>query len=239
MSDLLDGVIEAHGGMERWQQINKVGGHTTVSGALFQAKGWPRVDEKTSFVVDTRTPITVFQNFLKTGQSGIYEPGRTAIVADDGEVIEALESPERSFKDHTMQTPWSALQLLYFSGYAQWTYMNLPFLLKQPGFDSREVEPWSEEGQIWRRLEVLFPDQVNTHSKMQTFYFDDVGLLRRNDYNNDVLGGSPAANYTDEHITFDGIVYPTKRRVYRRGPDNKPVRDVIGVAIDYNKIELK
>ena len=238
VSDLLATVIDAHGGMERWRRVNKIVGHTMVNGALFQLKGWPRVDEKTQYVVDTRTPQTVFPDFLKAGQSGIYEPARTAIISDNGEVIEELRSPKESFEGHSVQTSWNALQLLYFSGYAQWTYMHLPFLLIKPGFETREVEPWNEGGQVWRRLEVTFPDNVSAHSKMQTFYFDDTGLLRRNDYTADVLGGSPAAHYTSEHKMFDGIVYPTKRRVYRRGPDNLPIRDVASVAIDYNELEL-
>ena len=109
----------------------------------------------------------------------------------------------------------------------------------QPGFQTKEVEPWSEEGQTWRRLEVTFPDSVRSHSKHQTFYFDEVGLLRRNDYTNDLVAqGSRAFSYMSDHRAFDNLIYPTKRRIYRAGDDNLPIRDRVSIAIDYHRLEF-
>ena len=239
MGDLLDFVVAAHGGMDRWQRVRKVTGRSASSGALWAAKGWPKDEVEAQYTVETDQQRTVFSPFIKSGQSGIYEPDRTAIVADNGEVIEELKSPKASFRGHTWESRWSALQLLYFRGYAQWIYMNLPFLLKRPDFDTRELETWSEDGETWRRLEVTFPDSVSAHAKIQTFYFDCAGLLRRNDYVADVAGrGALAAHYTSDHKSFDGIASPTKRRVYSVGPDKLPMRDRLNVGLDYSHIQL-
>ncbi len=78
---------------------------------------------------------------------------------------------------------------------------------------------------------------MHSHSTKQTFYFDASGLLRRHDYSVDVIGGTNSANYAFDHQPFDGLVFPTKRRVYAAGPDNRPIRDRIAVAIDVLSIQ--
>ncbi len=70
------------------------------------------------------------------------------------------------------------------------------------------------------------------------FYFDKEGLLRRQDYNVDVLGGAPSANYASEYKKFSGLVIPTRRRVYRCRPDDQPVFDSVIVAIDFHEIKV-
>jgi hypothetical protein len=69
-------------------------------------------------------------------------------------------------------------------------------------------------------------------TRQQTYYFDDAGLLRRLDYSVDLLGGGPAVHYPSEYREFDGIMVPTRRRVYVRNPDGSPVLDSVSVAID-------
>lgn len=159
-------------------------------------------------------------------------------MADDGQVIEQRESPRQAFKGHTLTTPWDALHLIYFSGYAMWTYLTTPFLFKLPGVQTEEIEPWEEDGEVWRRLKVTFPDGFHTHSREQVFYFDANGLLQRHDYSVDVIGGTTSANYALEPKTFGGIVYPTKRRVYTAGPDNRPLRDRVVLSIDIHSIDV-
>ena len=70
------------------------------------------------------------------------------------------------------------------------------------------------------------------HTRQQTYYFDEAGLLRRLDYAVDILGGGPAVNYPSEYREFDGIMVPTRRRVYVRNPDGSPVRDSVSIAIE-------
>ena len=57
-------------------------------------------------------------------------------------------------------------------------------LLRLPpaGFEVRERGPWLEDRERWRRLVVRFPADVPAHSREQTYYFDEHGLLRRLDY---------------------------------------------------------
>src|SRR3546814_3099699 len=75
--------------------------------------------------------------------------------------------------------PWDLLHLAYFCGYAGWNYLTTPFLFTYPGFETEEIEPWEEEGEIWRRLKVRFSPDIPTHCPEQIFHFDAKGLLRR------------------------------------------------------------
>jgi len=138
-----------------------------------------------------------------------------------------------------IQTPWDAQHLAYFTGYAIWTYLTTPFLFGLPGFIVEEIEPWDEHGEIWRRLKVIFPPDVASHSTEQIFYFDAAGILRRHDYSVEIMGGTSSANYASEPQTFGGLVFPTKRRVYAIGADNRPILERVAVAIDISGIDVE
>ncbi|MGB0094938.1 MAG: hypothetical protein WBP81_20690 [Solirubrobacteraceae bacterium] len=85
---------------------------------------------------------------------------------------------------------------------------------------------------MWRSLLVTYPATIVAHTRPQTYYFDEAGLLRRLDYSVDILGGGPAVHYPSECREFDGIMVPTKRRVCVRNSDGSPVRDSVSIAID-------
>jgi hypothetical protein len=75
-------------------------------------------------------------------------------------------------------------------------------------------------------------------SKELDFYFGDDFLLRRHDYHVDVAGGFPAAQYVHDIVEVDGLRFPTKRRAYLRGPNLKPIRDLLMVSIDLSNFRL-
>jgi hypothetical protein len=101
---------------------------------------------------------------------------------------------------------------------------------------TEETGPWHEDGQTWRSLLVTYPDTIVAHPRQQTYYFDDAGLLRRLDYSVDILGGGPAVHYPSEYCEFDGIMVPTRRRVYVRNPDGSPACGSISIAIDFTNV---
>ena len=82
------------------------------------------------------------------------------------------------------------------------------------------------------RTEGALSQPVCSHCEEQDFYFGGDFLLRRHDYQVDVAGSFPAAQYVDEMVEVQGLKMPARRRAYVRGPDRKPVRDLLMVAID-------
>ena len=239
MNDLLELAVKAHGGLDRWQQLTEITAHVSISGTLWGRKGHPDALVDTHVTLDPHRQRITYDPFLHEGRRSVFLPDHTVIETQDGRMAAERHNPKAAFAGHTSATPWDELHVAYFSGYAMWNYLTLPFLLTGPDFQSHELEPWQEQGQTWRRLAVTFPDGLATHNRNQTFYFDDTGLLRRHDYNADVFGGAAAANYSDKHRTFGGIVFPTRRRVLPRKPDGTTLPEPVLVSIDLLEVTAR
>lgn len=237
MSDLLDIAVAAHGGSKRWQKLERIKADVSVSGGLLQAKGRGDALTDARLTLDPHRQHVERSPFGAPGRRSVYEPERTLVLTDAGEVVEQREAPREAFAGHGYGTPWDDHHLIYFSGYAMWTYLTTPFLFKLAGFRAEEIEPWQEDGETWRRLKVFFPAQVHSHSTEQTVYFDASGILRRHDYSVDLVGGTKSANYAFNPKSFGGIVYPTERRIYVTGPDNKPLPGRVVLSIQLHDIE--
>jgi hypothetical protein len=162
----------------------------------------------------------------------MFTPERIAVEKLDGTVVAERLAPSDSFAGHQMSTPWDPLHRAYFNGEALWTYLVTPFLLTMDGVRVTETEPWHEGADIWRVLRAHFPGAIETHSLVQDFFFDKDLMLRRHDYNVNIAGGFGAAQLTSDHVIADGISLPTRRRAYVRGPDRRPVLDMLMVSID-------
>jgi hypothetical protein len=145
-----------------------------------------------------------------------FTPRRVAIERTDGDLLESLDDPRASFAHHGRDTPWSTLQLAYFVGTAMWTYLTQPFAMSLPGFATEELERWNDGAANLRRLRVVWPDYLATHSTEQTLYFDEDGLLARHDYEVEIVGGAPSVHLFSDFQTVEGIVFPTKHRIYPR-----------------------
>jgi len=236
MNKLAKQAIDAHGGLERWNCFTTLSAHLIQGGALWAAKGKAGVLADVTVTVGIHEEKASHWPFGSPDRRSRFEPQRVAIEDSDGNVLEELLHPRDSFKGHAAL--WSDLQLAYFAGYAIWTYLNIPFLLAGLGVESEEVEPWQESGETWRRLNVRFPADIATHSTEQTLYLDRQGLLRRQDYTVEIDGTAGAAHYVYDHKEFSGIVFPTKRRVFRRQPDGRPAPEPLIISIDLDRIVL-
>src|SRR5688572_13653780 len=164
MSNLLETSIEAHGGLTRWGQLDSVTARLIQGGALWTLKGQPGVLDDVVVTANLHQERVSHHPFGAPDRRSAFSPERVAIVKDDGTVLEALDQPRASFAGHTLETPWSTLQLAYFVGTAMWTYLTQPFTFAMPGFQTNELEPWEEAGQRWRRLRVVWPSYLATHS---------------------------------------------------------------------------
>lgn len=236
MLDIIEQSITAHGGLERWNRLTQISADFVPDGLALHARGQARfAGSPTRVTADTRRQKVVFSPFLAADQIGTFEPHRTAVESSDGTVLEELIDPRGSF---TPDRPWSAPQLAYFAGYALWTYLTLPFSLVEDGIQLEEIGPWSGDGETWRAVKVTFPASYATHCAEQVLYFDKNGLIRRQDYSVDIAGGGTAAHYLADHQTFDGIIFPTRRRIYPRGPDGTADKSIVLMAADLTGFHL-
>lgn len=238
MTRLKELAIEAHGGLQRWRQFEQVSADLVQGGVLWPLKGQSQTLEHTTVTVGLKTEWASHAPFGANGRRSRFEPGRVALEAENGTVLDELLQPRASFAGHTLETPWTELQLAYFAGCAMWTYLNMPFLLAWPGVETEELEPWHTDRADWRRLAVRIPAEIATHSAVQTLYFDGDGLLKRHDYDVEIAGNTPGAHMIDDYQEVSGIKFPTKRRIFARQPDGTFNADPLVVSIDLSNIRL-
>ncbi len=237
MNELLDLAVKAHGGLDRWNKVAGIEVAASITGAIWFVKGKGDFLKNVIVTAETRTEhLTV--DFPGQNKRAIFRPNRLVIETADGTVIDARDDPERSFEGQQRETPWDNVHVAYFAGEALWTYLNPPFLYTHEGFATEEIPSIQVEGETWRRLKVTFPDNVKSHTRQQISCFGPDGLLRRHDYTVDILGGATGLNYASDYRNVDGIVVPTKRRVYAYEGDYQLVKEPLLVAIDMGKITL-
>ncbi len=127
----------------------------------------------------------------------------------------------------------------YQAKYALWGYLTTPFLYTYSGFEAHEIEPWHEDGERWRVLQVRFPDGYAAHTRTQYSYFGEDGLLRRHLYTVDVLGGAQGANYASDYRVVDGVMLATRRRVVAYDEARQKVLAPVLVSIDLSEIHFE
>jgi hypothetical protein len=237
MNKLLDLAVKAHGGLERWNKVRSVRVAASITGAIWFVKGKGDALKNVVMTAETKKERLI-TDFPDEGRRSIFEPDRIVIEKSDGTLIEARDDPEKSFEGHQRETPWDDIHVAYFCGEALWTYLNTPFLYTHDGFVTEEISPIQVEGETWRRLQVTFPDSVKSHTRQQISCFGPDGLLRRHDYTVDILGGATGLNYASNYRDVDGIVVPTKRRIYAYEGDYQLIKEPLLVAIDMGEISL-
>lgn len=222
---LLDDVLEAHGGLEGWRRATRIRAQLRSGGLLLRTRVPGTRFADFSVTVEVASPRSEAAPFPKPGERGVFDRGEVRIETDGGEAVASREAPRAAFFGRSglrRNLRWDALDSIYFAGYAMWNYLTTPYLLTREGVEVAEGEPWSQDGETWRRLEATFPPRLDTHSPRQTFCFDSRGLLRRHDYVAQVVGGwAHGAHYCADHVESGGLTFPTRRWVRPIGPGNR------------------
>jgi hypothetical protein len=203
-------------------------------------RGWPDVYTDQTVTLDARRQHIAFTPCTGPGPSSVLDvgPERVAIVASDGRVTDERDEPRGSFPlpFDPFTTRWDAIQVAYFTSAAVWNYLTQPFSLSYPGVEAEEIGPWHEDSETWRRLAVTFPPSNANHNREQVFYYGDDFMQRRMDYSPDVTGNPPIAHYTDRYKSFDGFVFPTRRRVFLHDANGIANRDLALITIDVHAV---
>ncbi|KVS39923.1 hypothetical protein [Burkholderia ubonensis] len=237
MSTLLEQAIQAHGGIENWNRFRTVSAELDIGGAVWHLKEQPGLFHGIELVANLWHQHVAIAS-PAGGWRGTFEPDIVAIDTVTGETLETRHAPRDAYRGHTQQTRWDRLHALYFTGYALWTYLTIPFLYAGPGFHTEELPDWHENGETWRRLKVTFPDAIASHSREQVSYFGEDGLLRRHDYTVDVMGGARGANYASGYRNVRGVMVPMSRRVFAYDDAAHKIDELLLVSIDIRSIDF-
>lgn len=226
---LLDQVLEASGGLARWNELNQFTLHLSVGGTLLSHLA--RAGDFKDLISEgsTRTQSLRFIGISGGERSGSFQPNQVTIEDSDGRVLRTWCNPNLVFPDHAGDPIDQELRLVFFCGLSVWNCVAIPFLLSRPDVHLEELTPWHENDQLWRRLRAIFPPDIVTYSTEQIFYFDERGLQRRTDHD---LLDAPVAHYSWAHQAFSGIVIPTLRRSLPRQSDGTVIRGLALVDLE-------
>jgi len=207
MNSLLKHAIEAHGGLDRWNQLSSLIASVSVTGAIWQIKGKPDT------LKDIRLELSlhlerVVTHFVGQNRRFFFTRSRVAIEDEQGRTLASRDNPRTMFDGQSFESQWDDLQVAYFNSYALWTYLTIPFLYAHPAFVTEELPPWRQDGEQWRPLRAVFPSTIASHCQQQVSYFGPDGLLRRHEYVVDVMAGARGLNYAYDYREFHGIKIP-------------------------------
>jgi hypothetical protein len=142
MGDLLDRVLEAHGGLVQWNQYRQVQATIVTGGAFWGMKGLVQDPKPRLMRVKLHEEWSSVAPFGALDMLTDFTPDRIAILKTDGTVVAERSNPREAFGGHNQNTPWDPLHRAYINGYALWTYLTTPFLLAMNGVQTAEIEPW-------------------------------------------------------------------------------------------------
>ncbi|MGF6539406.1 hypothetical protein [Paraburkholderia youngii] len=114
MNALAQTIIDAHGGLTQWRKFTKIRADLSQGGALWSLKGQGGVLDQTSVTVATDRQWASHAPFGSLAARTEFTGDTISLVAESGDIIETTDTPRSSFAGHTLETPWSSLQLAFF-----------------------------------------------------------------------------------------------------------------------------
>lgn len=211
--------INAHGHHLVWENSESIKIKVaSMSGMIPFIKGVEKYfQHKVILEISPRKEHIRFFDLVDKGSVGTY---------DQGDIKFRLNAKTSVSKNHKATFnfvkkigTWTVLDTVYFFGQALTTYFSIPSILPRLELIGECIA--DVKGEKLRGFKVKFPNDFNTHCKIQTFYFDSNYLLRRHDYSVDII--SPPAygsHFTTNYIEHNNILIAAKRTVYARFRQN-------------------
>jgi len=93
MQDLLELAVTAHGGIHRWNQINRIKVNASLTGGIWYAKGKPDALKDVIIEADAhRQHLT--KDFPGKNKRSIFEPNRVVIEYEHGGELQSRDDPQ-------------------------------------------------------------------------------------------------------------------------------------------------
>lgn len=232
VAEVVERVIEAHGGLQQWRQLTEVQIRLSSGGLAFAAKGQTRTLQDLTAAVATMGQSVELRGCWPRHWTVHFEEGGR----EDAGLKEHLAMLRRGRR----RLVWSVADVGAFAAAALWTYVHVPFVLADPAVEVKTLGAWAESGERWLRLGVTFPDHVATHCRRQILYVDERHRVRRHDYTALAFGRwARASQYLSAYRQFDGLSFAKRRRVYPRLPGGRRTRWPELVWIDVHDVVLR
>jgi hypothetical protein len=214
---LLETAVRRHGGWDAWRALRTViVTPRSLSGMLPWLKGYGRTFRLPDHAeIDPHAGRAVFRDYPTSGATGMFEGGSVTLTDAGGAVVASIADARGTFRGWRKLRRWSAADALYFFGYALTHYHGLPFTLARG--TPLGIHRVRYDGRALKGIEVELPAELHTHSRRQTFYFEEDGLLRRHDYVAEIAGAwARGAHFWTDFATVSGLEMARVRHVVAR-----------------------
>jgi hypothetical protein len=94
MSDLLALAVEAHGGMQRWDEFKALRTELSVAGAIWSIKQQPGLLTDKIFEIETHAERLTITPFTGPDRRSVFVPDRLVLETLDGGIVETRDNPE-------------------------------------------------------------------------------------------------------------------------------------------------
>jgi hypothetical protein len=115
MTSLAKQVLDAHGGIDRWNQFRSVKARISSGGGLWSLKGLVQDAVPRDLTVSLHEEFASVAPYGQPDWRTAFTPNRIAIETTSGALVRERIDPRASFAGHVMNTPWDPLDRAYSS----------------------------------------------------------------------------------------------------------------------------
>ena len=76
MRELLDLALQAHGGLDRWRQVQSLDVRLSLTGGLYRLKGYPEGVPNVNMRIDAGRPAVTITPYARPDGRGFFTPDR-------------------------------------------------------------------------------------------------------------------------------------------------------------------
>lgn len=210
--ELLEKLLLAHGGLDRWRYVQRFTLYMSIGGELIHDKCGATTLKDIVVQGSTQEQFLEIIGFTASDLIARYQPDSVVLEGRDNGCISEQRLSHAEFRGRLLATTWDELLLAYFCGSAIWNYIALPFCLADSDVHTEELAPIRVRAETWGRLKARFPQRLATYSTEQMFYINGGSLLRRHDYASPCDSHTRIAQEFWGHQRFSGILVPTLSR---------------------------
>jgi len=227
MENILQTAISVTGGLTKWKSYSLATAQIRTSG-LWAEGGDQQTATGFRFIAALGQQSGEFLDYPAPGQRIVFKAGQLAVLTKAGDIF----SPGSPAENKN-----GLLKILNFKSYALWTTLTFPFSVTLKGYQTEETGTHYYDGKTLESLMVT--DTTLADYKIIGFFFTPDGLLSKADYEPEALGALPLTQLVYDYREFDGIMIPTKARIYPRNTDGSPFKDTLLLGFDIDSAAFR
>ncbi len=213
--ELLERMLEAHGGGQRWRDLHAVMARVSMGGVGLASRLQASPLQDVEITVRTAWPTVSMADWPRPGCMAVCEPNRARIETPDGRVEADRRAPGAVLRSPSHWLWWDELDVLYYTANVLWQTLSLPFSLAREGCHVEEQPVMdAPDGRLYP-LAFMLPADIPVLRREQVLYADATGLAQRLDFSPAFAAPWVRASQTLSGAeSVSGFTIATRHRIY-------------------------